>query len=473
MHISRDGNAYVVRADPGEKNYFGIRVDSFDTKRISFSDRTTDTVMTADPALGCELFITGFGRFASCPVVGTTITTARLEAGDGDDELDVSPFDLPLKDPITFDGGPGNDDLEGPTEALPMILKGGDGNDKVMGGHGADVLEGGAGDDRVDGGDADDTVAGGAGDDVVSGGRTFSTDVIDGGPGRDTVANDWTDGTSIVVTLDGVADDGRPGENDNVLSIDSIETRRIATLVAGNDPVDFSVTNTPAGNSKLIGSPGNDKLRSGAYDDRVEGRGGADAIAAGGGNDSIDGGPGPDVILADGGAICDFISCSENQQGNDVIDARDGERDSIDCGPGTDTATVDPIDVLAGCEIVNGQAAGTPPGGGGSGGNGNGSGNGGGGGGNGGGGSGGGGGGSDAAGCTVPKIARGATLSSARKALDRAGCKRTTKKVRSTSVRAGRVVRITRREGKKDRVVKAGTKLAGSTVVTVVVSRGR
>ena len=164
---------------------------------------------------------------------------------------------------------------------------------------------------------------------------------MDGGPGYDRVANDWTDGDSIRVTLDGVADDGRPGENDNVLGVEAIETGRIAFLVAGADPVDFSVTNTPSGNSTLIGSPGNDKLRSGAYDDRIEGGAGADAIAAGGGNDSIVGGPGPDAILADGGVICDFISCSENRQGNDSIDARDGEKDSIDCGPGTDAVLAD------------------------------------------------------------------------------------------------------------------------------------
>ena len=282
--ILRDGDAYVIRAAPGEKNILSMRVDSFDTTEVSFSDRTSNP-MSAHPALGCEITRNGFGGFASCPVVGTGITTARLEAGDGDDELDINPFDLPFSAPVTLDGGPGNDDVEGPTTDLPVILRGGDGDDRVFGGQGADTADGGAGNDTVDGGDGDDTVTGGAGDDVISGGRTFSTDVMDGGPGYDRVANDWTDGDSIRVTLDGVADDGRPGENDNVLGVEAIETRRIAFLVAGADPVDFSVTNTPSGNSTLIGSPGNDKLRSGAYDDRIEGGAGADAIAAGGGND--------------------------------------------------------------------------------------------------------------------------------------------------------------------------------------------
>jgi Ca2+-binding RTX toxin-like protein len=448
--IVRDGDAYVVRAAPGEQNVLGMRVDSFDTTKISFSDRTSNP-MSADPALGCEITRNGFGGFASCPVLGTGITTARLEAGDGDDELDINPFNLPFSAPVTMDGGPGNDDVEGPTTDLPVIVRGGDGNDRVLGGQGADIADGGAGNDTVDGGDGDDVVTGGAGDDVISGGRTFSTDVMDGGPGNDRVANDWTDGDSIRVTLDGVADDGRPGENDNVLSVEAIETRRIAFLVAGADPVDFSVTNTPAGNSTLIGSPGSDKLRSGAYDDRIEGRGGADVIAAGGGNDSIVGGPGPDTILADGGVICDFISCSENQQGNDSIDARDGEKDVIDCGPGTDAVLADAIDVTAGCEMVNGAPpvtepppAGTPSGGSPP----------------------------STAGCTVPKIRRGTTLTRARRTLARAGCKLKVRRVRS-KLRAGRVVGLVRRSGHRLRPLPAGTRIAGTTKVVVKVSRGR
>lgn len=259
------------------------------------------------------------------------------------------------------------------------------------------------------------------------------------------------------MSLDGAANDGRPGERDNVLSVEVIETTRVATLVAGADPVEFSATNTPAGGSTLIGSPGPDRLRSGAYDDRIDGGAGADAIAAGAGDDTITGGPGPDTILADGGVICDFVACSSSGQGNDTIHARDGERDSIDCGPGTDVAYVDPVDVTSGCETVvtgaqapgaGGGAAtqrggsGTTPKGG-------------------------------ARRCVVPKVGRGATLKSARRALTKAGCKVKVRRVRSKAVRKGRVIGLTRRTGRRHRPVAAGRRLARGATIYVTVSRGR
>jgi Ca2+-binding RTX toxin-like protein len=447
--VVRDGDTLVLRGVAAEANHLSVAVDDFDHARVRFTDRTSYP-MTADPALGCTLTSSGFGAFASCPVTG--IANLRLEGAGGNDELDVSPFDLPIAGRVTLDGGDGDDDVEGPTTDLPVTILGGAGNDALKGGQGPDLLDGGPGNDKVDGNDGNDEVHGGEGDDVVIGGRTLSADVIDGGPGRDTSTGDWYDSNGagdqpLSVTFDGVANDGRPGEGDNVLSLEVIETKRVATLVAGDAadaPVEFSVTNTAAGGSRLVGTRFDDRLRTDSSDDVLEGGAGNDAIDAGFGSDTITPGPGRDTVLADGGAgACDLLNCPL-AQGNDTINARDGEADNIDCGPGTDTAIVDAIDVLANCERVDGQAAGggsgpgtgtpggstTKPGGSGAG--------------------------TTKKTCRPPRIKAGTKLKTAKARLVRAHCKVKVKRVKSRRSR-DRVVRVTRK---------------GQTV-TVSVSRGR
>jgi hypothetical protein len=359
-----EGSTLVLRGDPGERNVFIVGADQNAAGRILFTDRTANP-MTAAPAAGCTAWSTGWGSFASCPAAG--IAHVRVEGGDGNDTLGVDPHGLPLAGhAVTLDGGPGDDELTGPTTDLPVILLGGPGDDALTGGQGGDLLDGGAGDDALDGGDGDDVVLGGEGDDLVVGGRTMSADVIDGGPGTDTSKGDWYDANDwqdrpITVTLDGIANDGRPGEGDNVVSVEIIETRRVATLVAGDGAatgVRFTVTNTPAGSSRLVGTPHADRLRTDHHDDTIEGGAGDDVIDAGYGSDVITPGPGRDTVLADGGpGACDRIDCPL-PQGNDTIHARDGEQDTIDCGPGTDRVEADPFDILANCEIVVLPAAG-------------------------------------------------------------------------------------------------------------------
>ncbi len=68
--------------------------------------------------------------------------------------------------------------------------------------------------------------------------------------------------------------------------------------------------------------------------------------------------------------------------------------------------------------------------------------------------------------CRVPKIKAGATLKSAKAALVKAGCKapRKPRAVRSSKVRKGRVIGLTR---------KAGKELPAGTAVQIKVSSGR
>ena len=84
---------------------------------------------------------------------------------------------------IMIDAGIGVDEITiDKSVAVPVTVKGGDGDDVIVGGAGPNNLDGGAGNDRLVGGDADDNLMGGDGDDVLIGGK--GNDTLDGGAGE-------------------------------------------------------------------------------------------------------------------------------------------------------------------------------------------------------------------------------------------------------------------------------------------------
>jgi Ca2+-binding RTX toxin-like protein len=210
-------------------------------------------------------------------------------------------------------------------------------------------LEGSPFDDTLSGNDGANQLNGGDGNDILRGGK--GADVLNGGNGFDfTSYSDRSATQPVTVSLDGVANDGVPGENDTLNTIEGV------TGGAGDDTLS---TNVPA------------ELQGGDGADRLTGSAGNDTLRGGNGNDIIDGKGGADAVFGDAG--------------DDNVTSNDGVIDSIDCGDGTsDFNLADANDTRANCELP------APTGGGGGGGGG---GTGGGGGGTGGGGTGGGGGG--------------------------------------------------------------------------------
>ena len=95
----------------------------------------------------------------------------EVNAGGGDDRVRLAGS---VAVPVTMRGGPGDDTLIGGSSADRLI--GGVGDDRLIGGRGADRLYGGPGDDTLIGGPGSDLLDGGSGRD-----RLF------GGPGRDAV----------------------------------------------------------------------------------------------------------------------------------------------------------------------------------------------------------------------------------------------------------------------------------------------
>jgi hypothetical protein len=301
---------------------------------------------------------------ATCPLPARV----RVVGSDLDDWVAVS-LSLPTTVAVTMEGGAGNDRLDGweGTETL----YGGPGDDRLSGYKGNDVLDGGDGNDTLSGYSGADVVSGGAGDDVLHPDdyEDPSADVVDGGPGVDTIDADYgsryADSSApqppLAFTLGGGADDGRPGEGDDVRNVERLVLSSGGT-VTGSEGPDYVKLHQVGMDSVLLGAGGDDELRSGDGADRVEGGPGNDKLDAGYGDDVIVGGPGKDAISADlAGGDCGPLWC-KFPFGNDVVEARDGEVDSIACGAGTDRVVADAVDVVApDCETVERGAAPAAP----------------------------------------------------------------------------------------------------------------
>jgi hypothetical protein len=279
-------------------------------------------------------------------------------------------------------------------------------------------------------------VYGDAGNDVVSGDthKAPSPDLIDGGPGIDRIEHDWSDGdTSMVLTLAGGADDGRPGEGDDVRSVENLKSFQPGRYV-GTEGADRIELVQIEGSSSIAGAGGDDFLKASDGTDRLDGGAGADSLDGGFGDDTITGGPGPDSITGDrASGECGIYYC-KLPHGNDTIDARDGERDSVTCGVGADTVRADAVDTVApDCETVDrGAAPRTDP--------------------------------RNVRGaCVVPRL-RGLRAAKAKAKVRRAGCKAKARRAASRRVRRGRVIKQSPRAGKR---------LKRGATVTFTVSRGR
>lgn len=151
------------------------------------------------------------------------------------------------------------------------------------------------------------TVRGGSGSDTLRGGPR--NDLLLGGTGRDTVTYSGRTG-DVTVTLAGSADDGLPGEGDEVLEVER--------AIGGNG---FDV---------LIGTEGANTLSGGPGDDRLDGAGGGDTLVGGAGHDLLQGAAGDDVFAAD-----------RNPDGSDALQGGEG-RDRADYSRRGGNVVVDP-----------------------------------------------------------------------------------------------------------------------------------
>jgi Ca2+-binding RTX toxin-like protein len=234
-------------------------------------------------------------------------------------------------------GSAGHDQLKG---GLGVdVIQGGAGNDNIQSGEANDTLDGGSGDDTLLAGAGDDLLTGGLGNDMLYGGdgidrvviNASSTETRFGGSDGRGVTLISTDGTDVLSGVEFVA------FTDRVMSVDALSSLtqgevnlpQAPNIVRGTVADDtLSVLDRAV---SLYGGAGQDKLTTGASDDRLFGEDGHDILSAGLGNDTLDGGSGHDVLMGLGGN--DSLTGGE---GNDTLKGG-RDNDVLDGGLGNDS----------------------------------------------------------------------------------------------------------------------------------------
>ncbi|MDO9352547.1 MAG: calcium-binding protein [Solirubrobacteraceae bacterium] len=320
--LSVQNGVIVYQAGVGETNRFTI---NWGGGRPTFGDvPEVERTMTIGP--GCQDTY-GSGTIIECPGAPLTATiVARL--GDGDDRGEV---------------------IGDPQRGHRAELYGEAGNDQLLSREGSDLLDGGEGDDELQPDDIDDGDQAGIGDTVV------------GGPGRDKLQLVDSPQDALAASLDGVANDGGPGEGDNYLpDLEDIQgSRGASNALSGTDgPNRIEIISDDRVANAISGGGGDDILFGGGGNDTLDGGLGNDTLVGGAFNDTLVGGEGIDVLDGDGDTL---------YPGNDRIEARDGNAESINCGIGADTAIIDAVDTVPAdpgslCEVVDRAAAPPAPG---------------------------------------------------------------------------------------------------------------
>jgi Ca2+-binding RTX toxin-like protein len=415
-----DGNDRLFGGRGSDGITGGLGADVMSGENVSYIDHSAPVTVTIDGAANDGAsgerdnvrtdVRNVFGGAGSDRLVGNEQKNV-LQGSNGNDALEGLAGDDRLvggSGADRFTGGTGEDTVSyGTVGAAVSISADGVANDGVPGegdNVGTDVerLEGGPANDRITGSDAKPTtlLSGGGGNDVLNGG--FFSNVLDGGPGSDDISGGNNSDTvtyevrsnPVVVTLDGVRDDGESGEKDLAFpDVENIRGGRGADQLIGN-----SLGNTIEGGpgndtilglggfNRLIGGPGAEDFSPGpgsdtvSYDDHtvgvtvttdgvandgaasegdnvrpgiesIDGSPADDTMTGGDGAEDVDGREGNDTLT--GGLGEDSLNGSD---GDDTIFARDGVRDSVDCGLGVDRAELDlqdTFDVFEVCESVD------------------------------------------------------------------------------------------------------------------------
>jgi Ca2+-binding RTX toxin-like protein len=282
---------FVFTAAPGETNRLTVDFDG--------GVRFTDPGATITAGAGCTA---SSAHVAICAPSGDGGLIVDL--GDGDDSVSLEQF----------------------FSEVAAIVRGGDGNDTLRGGGSfVERFYGEAGNDILRGGEESDVLDGGPGADTLNGGTSWHTHANQHVAHPDYATYSGRN-SPIRADLDGLADDGEPGEGDRILG-------NVEHLVGGSGS-DVLIGNRYGnrlfggrGVDDLVGAGGADTLNGGADDDRLRGGAGSDHLRGNTGDDILIGGLGRDLFFGGRDA--------------DILRARDGKRDWVDGGAQRDQAWVD------------------------------------------------------------------------------------------------------------------------------------
>jgi Ca2+-binding RTX toxin-like protein len=266
--MSPDGTSFQFAGAPGEHNV--VRV-----VREDFAIKVVDAGAPLTPGQGCQP--SGLHEVRCSPVAsqcGLADCYAAVDLGDHDDYASV-----------------------GHLPGLAMSIRAGPGDDVVTGDP-APAFPGSTSGFGIDGGAGDDALLGTGGNDILVGGT--GADLLDGRGGLGDTAGYQARSGGVVVTLDRMANDGAPGEGDNVQT---------------------------------------ENIDGGSGPDRLIGNDAANALTGGRGRDVIDGGRGADV----------FVSTVRDEDSRIAPDPGD----VVGCGDGDDRGNAERTDeVRTDCEVV-------------------------------------------------------------------------------------------------------------------------
>jgi Ca2+-binding RTX toxin-like protein len=334
-----------------------------------FGDTGKNTATLSRNAAG-QILVNG----GAVAVVGGTPTVANTtlidvfgQAGDDTITLDEANGALPA---AHLFGGDGNDVITGGSGA--DLLFGQSGNDTLLGKGGDDQLFGGSGNDTLTGGSGDDQVFGEAGNDHMIWNPGDGTDLFEGGTGTDTAVVNGGNGSEVfTVTANGTRvrfDRVTPAP----FSLDIGTTEELVVNANGGDDVITAGTGLAnlihltidggAGNDTITGGDGDDMLLGGDGNDFVDGNQGADVAFLGAGDDvfqwdpgdgsdAIEGQGGTDTLIFNGSNIAEEINISANggrgrltrNIGNVTMDFDDVERLQLNMLSGADAITVNDL----------------------------------------------------------------------------------------------------------------------------------
>jgi Ca2+-binding RTX toxin-like protein len=287
----------------------------------------------------------GVGRFT---LTVDTSEVFEVSGEGGNDTFQVNDLTGTGVDLVKFDGGAGNDTLDGTNTKTRLEADGGLGDDKLIGSSVADTLNGGDGNDIVAGEKGNDVMTGGNGNDTLEWDDGDGSDIISGGAGNDTVVVEGAEvgADSFVLGKDAqnraffdrVALDGTAGKGRFTLTVDTSETFNVSGLGGDDSFTVNDLTNTGVNLVIFSGGDGNDKfdgsgtstllqLNGDAVDDTLIGGSGSDVITGGDGVDTLTGGGGSDQFVYSGNVFANGALTPNGSTGINVLNKPDVIKD--------------------------------------------------------------------------------------------------------------------------------------------------
>nr|WP_246506424.1 calcium-binding protein [Kistimonas asteriae] len=261
-------------------------------------------------------------------ISGESNDTEYFHGGEGRDVIVGSP----LNDKLRFDSfGPSNsiEEIDGDGGYNWLAGTGGNntldfsqtllrGINRIKGGSGNDTIIGSAEADRIDGGPGTDAVYGGAGNDIIEiANNDGNHEIVNGGAGIDTLLG--TDGNDDFL-LSAFGGENSVEVIDGLIGYDSVQGNGAPNRLdfSGTRLRNIALVDGRGGGDTVIGSDQQDVLAGGSGHDRLEGRNGGDTYLFRSGDFKID--------IADAGSSqdVDTVRITHNTEPRKIWIIRDG-----------------------------------------------------------------------------------------------------------------------------------------------------